>query len=39
MEKFAVAKNNRISISRGILQQKPTFFHLGSQKRSIENKV
>ena len=37
MEKIAVEKNNRISIYRGILQQKPTFFRLGLQKRRVEN--
>ena len=26
MEKFAVEKNKRISIYKGILQQKPTYF-------------
>ena len=35
MEKFAVGKNNRISIYRSILQQKPTFFHTDSLKRSV----
>ena len=37
MEKFAVENNNRISIYRDILQQKPTFFHHGSQKRNVVN--
>ena len=37
MEKFAVEKNTRISFYRSILQQKPTFYHLDSLKRSIEN--
>ena len=37
MEKFAVKKSNRISIYKAIFQQKPTFFHLDSQKRSVEN--
>ena len=30
MEKFGVEKNNRNSIYRGTLEQKLTFFHLGS---------
>ena len=37
MEKFAAQKNKRISIYRNILQQKPTFYHLNSLKRSAEN--
>ena len=37
MEKFSVEKNDRISLYRGISQQKPTFFHLGLLKRSAEN--
>ena len=37
MEKFAVENNNRISIYRDILQQKPTFFQHGSQKRNVAN--
>ena len=37
MGKFAVEKNNRISTYKGILQQKPTFFHIDSLKGSAEN--
>ena len=37
MEKSKVEKSKRISIYRSILQQKPTFFHLDSLKRSVEN--
>ena len=37
MEKFAVEKNKIVSIYRSILQQKPTFYHLNSLKRSVEN--
>ena len=37
MEKFAVEKKKRTSIYRSILQQKPTFYHLNSLKRSAEN--
>ena len=37
MEKFALEKNDRIYIYRGILQQKRTFFHLSFQKRRVEN--
>ena len=37
MEKFVLEKNDRIYIYRGILQQKPTFFHLSLQKRRVEN--
>ena len=36
MEKFAVENNDRIFLYRSILQQKPTFFHLGLLKRSAE---
>ena len=37
MEKFAAENNKIISIYRSILQQKPTFFHLNSPKRSTKN--
>ena len=37
MEKFAVENNNRISTYRSILQQKPTFFHIDSLKRSAKD--
>ena len=37
MEKSEVEKSKRIFIYRSILQQKPTFFHLDSLKRSVEN--
>ena len=37
MEKFVVEKNKRILIYISILQQKPTFYHLNSLKRSAEN--
>ena len=37
MEKFTIEKNDRISLYRSILQQKPTFFQLGSLKRGAEN--
>ena len=37
MEKFATQKIKRISVYRNILQQKPTFHHLNSLKRSVEN--
>ena len=37
MEKFVVEVNSRISIYRSIWLQKPTFFHLESLRRSVEN--
>ena len=37
MEKFSVEKNKKTSIYRSILQQKPTFYHLSSLKKSAEN--
>ena len=37
MEKFAAQKIKRISVYRNILQQKPTFHHLNSLKRSVGN--
>ena len=37
MEKFGVEKNKRILIYRSILQQKLTFYHLSSLKRSAKN--
>ena len=30
MKKFSLEKDTRISLYRSILQQKPTFYHLGS---------
>ena len=37
MEKIAVAKNQRLSLYRSILQQNPAIYHLDSTKRSVEN--
>ena len=37
LEKDAVDKNKRISLYGSILQQKPTFYHHNSLKRSVEN--
>ena len=37
MEKFSTQKNKKNSIYRSILQQKPTFYHLNSLKRSAED--
>ena len=37
MEKFTIEKNDRISLYRSILQQKPIFLQLGSLKRGAEN--
>ena len=38
MEKNSAQINKRIPIYRSVLQQKPTFYHLNSLKRSIKNK-
>ena len=37
MEKFGVEKNKRILIYRSTLQQRLTFYHFNSLKRSAEN--
>ena len=37
MEKNSAQINKRIPIYRSVLQQKPTFYHLNSLKRSIKN--
>ena len=37
MEKTAIAKSQRLSLYRFILQQNPAIYHLDSTKRSVEN--
>ena len=36
-EKISVAKNQRFSLYRSILQQNPLIYHLYSTKRNVEN--
>ena len=37
MEKDPLLNNHRLSLSRNALLQKPNYFQLDSQKRSVEN--
>ena len=37
MEKNSVAKSQRLSVYRSILQQNPAIYHLDSTNRSVEN--
>ena len=37
MEKDALLNNHRLSLYRNVLLQKPSYFQLDSQKRSIKN--